>query len=184
MPNTATRWLKFAQALEAPVRWVGAFLGLLVLGVVLAEFAVVLLRYGWQWSQPWLRESVLAMNAAVFLLGTAYALQRDEHVRVDVLSRTWSPRTRAWVELGGMLLVVLPFAIFVVVVSDHYVAQSWRIGESSNESGGLPGLWVQKALIPTMAILLALQALARAARQAAYLAGAETAPTAHGGALP
>jgi TRAP-type mannitol/chloroaromatic compound transport system permease small subunit len=184
MPQTATRWLKLAQALEAPVRWVGAVLGVLVLGVVLAEFAVVLMRYGWQWSQPWLRESVLALNAAVFLLGMAWALQRNEHVRVDVLSRNWSPRTRAWVELAGMLLVVLPFAIFVFVVSDQYVAQSWRIGESSNESGGLPALWVQKALIPTMAILLALQALARAARQAAHLAGADLGVPVHGGRLP
>jgi TRAP-type mannitol/chloroaromatic compound transport system permease small subunit len=184
MPVTAQRWLKLAQVLEAPVRWVGALLGLLVLGVVLAEFAVVLLRYGWQWSQPWLRESVLAMNAAVFLLGMAYALQRDEHVRVDVLSRTWSARTRAWVELAGMLLVVLPFAIFVFVVSDHYALQSWRIGESSNESGGLPALWVQKALIPAMALLLALQALARAARQAAHLAGAGLTAPPHGAALP
>jgi TRAP-type mannitol/chloroaromatic compound transport system permease small subunit len=184
MPQTATRWLKLAQVLEAPVRWIGATLGVLVLGVVLAEFAVVLMRYGWQWSQPWLRESVLALNSAVFLLGMAYALQRDEHVRVDVLSRNWSARTRAWVELLGMLLVVLPFAIFVLVVSDHYVAQSWRIGESSNESAGLPALWVQKALIPAMALLLALQALARAARQAARLAGAEVPQAAHSGALP
>jgi TRAP-type mannitol/chloroaromatic compound transport system permease small subunit len=184
MPTATARWLKLAQVLEAPVRWVGAVLGVLVLGVVLAEFAVVLLRYGWQWSQPWLRESVLALNAAVFLLGMAWALQRDEHVRVDVLSRHWSARKRAWVELAGMLLVVLPFAIFVFVVSDHYVAQSWRIGESSNESGGLPALWVQKALIPAMAVLLALQALARAARQAARLAGTEAPAAAHGGALP
>jgi TRAP-type mannitol/chloroaromatic compound transport system permease small subunit len=184
MSSASARWLKLAQVLEVPVRWVGALLGLLVLGVVLAEFAVVLLRYGWQWSQPWLRESVLAMNAAVFLLGMAWALQRDEHVRVDVLSRTWSARTRARVELAGMLLVVLPFAVFVFVASDHYVLQSWRIGESSNESGGLPALWVQKSLIPTMALLLALQALARAARQAAHLAGADAGTPMHGGRLP
>jgi TRAP-type mannitol/chloroaromatic compound transport system permease small subunit len=183
MSNETSRWLRIAQVLETPVRWIGAALGVLVLGGVLAEFAVVVLRYGWQWSQPWLRESVLALNAAVFLLGMAWALQRDEHVRVDVLSRHWSARTRAWVELAGMLLIVLPFAIFVFVVSDHYVAQSWRIGESSNESGGLPALWVQKALIPAMAFLLALQALACAARQAARLTGAGLPPAANGGAL-
>lgn len=183
MSTHAARWLKLAALLEAPVRAIGALLGVLVLGVVFGEFAVVLLRYGWQWSQPWLREGVLALNAAVFLLGAAWALQRDEHVRVDVLSRGWSPRTRAWVELAGMLLVVLPFAIFAFVASDHYVLQSWRIGESSNESGGLPSLWLQKALIPAMALLLALQALARAARQAAQLAGAEASASHHGAPL-
>ena len=71
-----------------------------------------------------------------------------------------------------MLLMVLPFAIFIVAVSDQYVLQSWRIGERSQESSGLPALWLQKALIPSMAVLLALQALARAARYAAILAGA------------
>lgn len=184
MPIAADRWLKLADVLEAPVRWIGALLGLLVLGVVAAEFAVVLLRYGWQWSQPWLRESVLALNSAVFLLGSAYALQRDEHVRVDVLSRRWSPRTRDWVEVFGMLLVVLPFALFVVAVSDHYVYESWRIGENSNESGGLRQLWLLKALIPAMAVLLALQALARAARCGARLAAADTPSGEHGRALP
>lgn len=168
----ANHLIRVSKLLEAPVRWVGALLGVLLLLVVVGEFAVVLLRYGWQWSQTWLREGVLALNSAVFLLGAAYALQHDEHVRVDVLSRHWSPRTRAWVEVLGMLLMVLPFAIFIVAVSDQYVLQSWRIGERSQESSGLPALWLQKALIPTMAVLLALQALARAARYAAFLAGA------------
>ena len=138
--------IRVSKLLEAPVRWVGALLGVLLLLVVAGEFAVVLLRYGWQWSQTWLREGVLALNSAVFLLGAAYALQHDEHVRVDVLSRHWSARTRAWVEVAGMLLMVLPFAIFIVAVSDQYVLQSWRIGERSQESSGLPAVWVQKAL--------------------------------------
>lgn len=162
---------RLADWLEAPVRWSGALLALLVLGVVGAEFAVVLLRYGWQWSQPWLREAVLALNAMVFLLGAAYALQLDEHVRVDVLSRHWRARTRAWVEVIGMLAIVLPFVVFVILVSDQYVLASWRIGERSQESAGLPALWLQKALIPAMALLLGLQALARAARFGAFLAG-------------
>lgn len=160
------RLLRCAHVLEAPVRWAGAILGLLLLGVVALEFAGVLLRYGWQWSQPWLRESVLALNGGVFLLGMAYALQRDEHVRVDVLSRHFRPRTRAAIELLGMLLIVLPFALFVLVVSSDYVWRSFAMGERSPEAGGLPALWAQKALIPSMAILLLLQALASAARAA------------------
>ncbi|MCB1599642.1 MAG: TRAP transporter small permease subunit [Lysobacterales bacterium] len=171
----ADRLLDLARALDAPVRWLGGLLALLVLLLVLAGFAVVLLRYGWDWSQPWLRETVLALNAAIFLLGAAYALQRDEHVRVDVLSRHWSPRTRAWVELLGMLGVVLPFAIFIGVYSLDYVLHSWRIGESSSEPGGLPALWLQKSLILGMAITLGLQALARAARFGARIAAADDA---------
>lgn len=158
--------MRCARVLETPVRWVGGLLAVLVLGVVALEFAVVVLRYGWHWSQPWLRESVLALNGGVFLLGAAYALQRDEHVRVDVFARRWSPATRALIELAGMLLVVLPFAIFVWVVSDQFVLRSFGMGERSAEAAGLPMLWLQKALIPAMALLLALQALASAARAA------------------
>ena len=72
----ATHLIRVSRWLEAPVRWIGGLLGVLLLLVVAGEFAVVLLRYGWQWSQTWLREGVLALNSAVFLLGAAYALQR------------------------------------------------------------------------------------------------------------
>jgi TRAP-type mannitol/chloroaromatic compound transport system permease small subunit len=170
--SLANRLLKLSRLLDTPVRWLGGVLSLLVVALVVAAFAVVLLRYGWQWSQPWLRESVLALNAAVFLLGAAYALQLDEHVRVDVWSRHWSARRRAWIEVLGMLLVVLPFAVFVAVISSRYVWHSWQIGERSNETDGLPALWLQKSLILGMALTLALQALARATRFAAKLAGA------------
>lgn len=158
---------RWAALLEAPLRWIGAVLVPLVLAIVLLQCAAVLLRYGFGYSQPWLREGVLAANAMVFLLGAAFALMHDEHVRVDVLSRRLSPRVRAGVECVGMLLTVLPFALFVIVISQPYVLTSFQIGERSAEPGGLPFLWLQKALIPAMALLLIVAALARAARAAA-----------------
>jgi TRAP-type mannitol/chloroaromatic compound transport system permease small subunit len=161
--------VRIAAVLEAPVRAIGVVLAGLVVLVVIGEFAVVALRYGWQSSPPWLREGVLALNGAVFLLGMAWALQRDEHVRVDVFSRRLSPRARAAIELGGMLLVVLPFAIFVLFVSDEYVLRSHAMGERSGEPGGLPMTWLQKALIPAMGLLLAVQAVASGLRALARL---------------
>lgn len=166
--------VRIAGVLEAPVRAVGVLLVALVVLVVLGEFAVVALRYGWQSSPPWLREGVLALNGAVFLLGMAWALQRNEHVRVDVVSRRLRPRTRAAIELLGMLLVVLPFAIFVLFVSDDYVWRSYTMGERSGEPGGLPMIWLQKALIPAMGLLLAIQALASALRALALVLEPET----------
>jgi TRAP-type mannitol/chloroaromatic compound transport system permease small subunit len=153
---------KLASWLGAPVRWIGLSLGVFVVVTVIGMFGVVLLRYALGFSQPWLRELVLAANAAVFLLGAAYALARDEHVRVDVFSKRFSPRAKRSVELAGLLLIVLPFAIFVWLISDQYVATSFAIGERSNEPGGLPYLWVQKALILAFAALLVLQALSNA----------------------
>ncbi len=153
-----------ATLLAWPVAQTGRALGALVVLGVFGMFAVVLLRYAFGFSEAWLRELVLALNAAVFLLGASYALARDEHVRVDVLSKRFSPRTKLLVEVIGLLLVVLPFALFVLAVSYSYVATSFAIGERSNEPSGLSYLWMVKALIPTFAVLLILQALASACK--------------------
>lgn len=166
--------LRIAAVLEAPVRAIATVLVGLVVLVVCGEFAVVVLRYGWQYTPAWLREGVLALNGAVFLLGMAWALQRDEHVRVDVWSRRLRPRTRAAIELCGMLLAVLPFAIFVLAVSADYVWRSYAMGERSGEPGGLPMIWLQKALIPAMGLLLAIQALACALRALARVVEPDT----------
>lgn len=158
---------KTARILGWPAEYIGRCLGVLVVLGVVGMFAVVLTRYAFGFSEAWLRELVLALNAAVFLLGASFAMARDEHVRVDVLSKRFSPRTKKWVELGGVLLIVLPFAVFVLVVSWRYVATSFAIGERSNEPGGLAHLWVIKGLIPAFAVLLILQALANACKMLA-----------------
>jgi TRAP-type mannitol/chloroaromatic compound transport system permease small subunit len=130
--------------------------------VVLGTFAAVLLRYGLAQSWAWLAEAVLLANAAVFLLGAGYTLYHDQHVRVDVYSRHWSRRRRAQIELGGMLVFLLPFCLFVLWVSADYVLQSYRLQERSREAGGLARLWPFKALIPAFALVLLLAAVARA----------------------
>ena len=131
--------------------------------------ALTRLAQGLEWP---VRVAGVLLTALVLLV--VWALQENEHVRVDVLSRRWSARTRGIVECLGMLLVVLPFAVFVFLVSDDYVLRSHAIGERSGEPGGLPALWLQKALIPAMAVLLAVQALASAARALAGVLGDDT----------
>lgn len=149
-----------AALMERPIEWIGRSLGVLVVMLVLLLFAVVMLRYGWGQAWPWMREGVLALNAAVFLLGASYALQQGEHVRIDVFSRRFSPRLRAIVESACIVFLLLPFCVFVFMVSDHYVWASIAISERSPEPGGLPLVWPIKALIPAMALLLGWQGLA------------------------
>ena len=91
--------------------------------LVLGEFAIVALRYGLDWSRPWLQELVLAANAIVFLLGAGYTLRHDGHVRVDIWSRQRSERTQALLELIGVGLFLLPFQLFLLWVSN--VAALW-----------------------------------------------------------
>jgi len=131
-----------------------AFLALLLATVV---FLVVVLRYGFQLSSQWLSESILYVHGGLFMLGVAYTLQHDGHVRVDVISRRFSPRGKAFVELFGTLVFLWPVAIFLLVTAWPYVSASWSIHEGSHEPGGIPFLYLLKTLLLIMPSLLFLQ---------------------------
>lgn len=151
---------RLLSLLDGISEWTGRAVSWLTLGMVLATMAVVVLRYAAGMGLIWLQESVAWMHAIVFMLGAAYTLKADEHVRVDVFYRDMSGRGRAIVDLAGTALFLLPLCAFLAVESWEYVASAWRVGERSREAGGLPMLWLLKALIPLMAGLLALQGLA------------------------
>lgn len=148
------------NALASRIEWLFDRLGglLLLAAAVLigGEFAIVALRYGLDWSRPWLQEVVLAANAVVFLLGAGYTLRHDGHVRIDIWSRQRSARTQALLELLGLALFLLPFALFLLWSGLPYAWRSWQIGEGSGQQGGLPAVWLVKSLIPLSAVLLLL----------------------------
>jgi len=123
--------------------------------MVLVTFVVVVMRYVFDAGLIWVQESVIWMHAAVFMLGAAYTLRDEEHVRVDVFYRNMSPRRRAWVDLIGVAIFLLPLCIFLAWNSIDFVTQSWRIGEMSRESGGLP-----YPLVPMLKSILLLMPLA------------------------
>ncbi len=99
------------------------------------------------------------MHAVVFMLGAAYTLCEDEHVRVDIFYRDMSDRRRAWVNLLGTVLFVLPVCVFFVWSSWEYVMNSWSIGEVSRDAGGLPYpfLPLLKSVLIIMPVAVALQ---------------------------
>jgi TRAP-type mannitol/chloroaromatic compound transport system permease small subunit len=136
----------------------------LTLAMVIVSFVIVVTRYAFDFGLIWLQESLTWMHAAVFMLGAAYALQRDEHVRVDIFYRTMGDKGRAWVNLLGVLLFVLPLGVFFIVESFDYVAASWRINEVSRESGGLPYPFVPllKSVLLLMPVAVLLQGLSMA----------------------
>lgn len=122
-------------------------------------FLVVLLRYVFNIGWIGLQESVLWLHAAVFLLTAAWTLAEDAHVRVDVFYHRCSRRTQQRVNWLGSLLLLLPFAGFLLYASVPYVLRSWKIAESSFEAGGLPAIYLLKTLLPIAALLLLLQGL-------------------------
>lgn len=166
---------RLLSALDAVAEWTGRAVSWLTLAMVLTTVAVVILRYAAGVGLIWLQESVNWMHAAVFMLGAAYTLKADEHVRVDVFYRAMSERGRAIVNLAGTLLFLLPLCMYLAVESWEYVGVSWRIAERSREAGGLPMLYLLKSVIPLMALLLAAQGIAGGLR--AFLALRTPRPT-------
>lgn len=137
-------------------------------GVIAIVLAVVVLRYGVGWGRIWLQEAYVWLNAAAVLLGLAYTLKHDAHVRIDLLYERWRAPRRALADLLGCLFLLAPFALGVLWSSHGYVTRSWQIREASREAGGLPGVFLLKSLIPLAALLLLLQGLVmgwRAARR-------------------
>lgn len=153
----------------------GRLAAVLAIAIVALVFALVVARYGLGAGSVAAQEAVLWLHGTIFLLGAAYALRHDAHVRVDVFSQRWTPRTRAWVEFGGGLVLLLPFCVFVVAISWDYVAASWAAREGSRDPGGLPAWYLAKSLIPASALLLFAQGLANALRALGRALGGEAA---------
>lgn len=135
-----------------------------VLFMVAAEFLVVMLRYVFDVGSVWLQESVIYAHATLILLAAGWTLWAGGHVRVDVFYAGMSARSRAWVDLVGALLLMMPFMLALGFLSLPYVSRSWAIFERSREVGGLPLVWLLKTLIPLFAVLLGLQGIAQAIR--------------------
>ena len=141
----------------------------LLLVVVLLQFALVVARYLFGLGSIWLTETVIYAHAALFMLAAAWTLLVGGHVRVDVFYADASARAKAWIDLAGALLLLLPFMLVLMWLSVPYAARSWTILEHSQEASGLPLVFVLKTLIPLFALLMALQGIAQAIRAAVAL---------------
>ncbi len=125
--------------------------------MALITFGIVVLRYGFDFGATALQESVLYLHAIAFMLGIPWVLKNDGHVRVDVIYGRLSPRRRAWIDLTGHLLFLMPVTLTLFWQSLPYVSASWRILEGSPEVGGIPAIFLIKTLIPVMCAGLLLQ---------------------------
>jgi TRAP-type mannitol/chloroaromatic compound transport system permease small subunit len=152
--------MDIVDAVDRWVDWIGRAAAWLTLAVVVLMAANVLLRYAFSIGSVWSQELEWHLLAPLALVGMTYALNKGEHVRVDVLYARFVPRTQAAVDVFSALLAVA-FALLVIRYSLPYVQQSYAIGEISSDPGGLTHRWVLKALIPAGFALFALQAAAQ-----------------------
>ena len=171
MRGVASPLQRLADGCEAINEWLGRAVSWLSLLMVLVTFVIVVLRYAFDLGWIWLQESVTYMHAALFLIGAAYTLKHEGHVRVDIFYSRFGRRGKAWVDLVGSLLLLMPVCLFIFIVSWDYVAQSWELHEGSQEAGGLNGVYLLKSLMLMLAGLLLLQGLAGAIRKLLFLSG-------------
>ncbi|MEL7361506.1 MAG: TRAP transporter small permease subunit [Bacteroidota bacterium] len=166
----STPLLRFAHMLDRLTAAAGrsAFVLLAVMTLVGALNAG--LRYvgrplGLSLSSNALFDAQWMLFGLVFLLGAAWTLQQDRHVRVDVLFSRLRPRTRAWIDLLGALLFLLPFCGLMLWATWPLVANAWITREGALDPGGLPR-WPIKVLIPLGFVLLGLQGISEAIKAA------------------
>jgi len=155
---------RIADAIDSLTRAIGRTVAWLALAIVLLQFVLVVARYLFGFGSIWLNESVIYGHATLFLMAAAWTLAAGGHVRVDIFYAAAAPRRRAAIDLAGSLLLLLPFALLLLYLSLPFAKNSWAILERSQETSGLPLVFVLKTLVPVFAVLMALQGIAQAIR--------------------
>lgn len=171
MSDTLPPLLRLAGLVDRLNLLFGKACAWLTLFLVLGTALVVVLRYGFGIGATALQEAVLYAHALVFMGATAWVLQRNGHVRVDIFYQKFSSLRQAIVELLGTLLFLLPVCLFLGWASWDYVSNSWATLEASSETGGLKLVFIQKSIILVLVATLVLQGIANLIKSAYLLAG-------------
>ena len=145
----------------------------LTLGMVLLTAIIVVMRYVFDAGLIWMQESVTWMHAAVFMVGAAYTLLHEEHVRVDIFYRKMSQRGQATVDLVGVIVFLLPLCGLLALMAYDFAATSWSIHETSREPGGLPFPMIPllKSIVIVMPVVVALQGVSLMLRSLGVIRG-------------
>ncbi len=159
------------RAIDRFTAIIGKTAAWLTLAMVLLTTYLVVMRYVFSVNSIAMQELVTYMHATVFMLGAAYVLQTDSHVRVDIFYRGFTPRRKALANIFGTLFLLLPFALLFLFYSWHYAASSWRYHEGSAQAGGLPYVYWLKTLLPAFSLLMILQSIAELLRNILNLSG-------------
>jgi len=144
-------------------------------------FYDVVARYAFNTVSIGMQEMEWHLYSVVFLLGIPYALRTDGHVRVDVFYTNWSNRTKAWVNLVGAIIFVIPFAYLIGTYGYSFALDSYAMGEGSGDPGGLPHRWIIKSVIPITAFFIGTAGLNMATFAIRVLSGEKQYEVEHSG---
>lgn len=172
--------LKLSGLIDSLTRLIGKCIIWLVLAAAIISALNAIARKAFNVGSNAFLEIQWYMFGAVFLLGAGYTFMQNAHVRIDVLANKVSKRTRTLIDIGGILIFLLPMCFFMIDFAWPIVHTAYVSGEMSSNSGGLIR-WPAYALVPLGFGLLALQAFSELIKRIAYLAGKAPDPTLHGG---
>ena len=165
-------WLAaVVRSIEGLNERIGRAVSWLAVLLVLNTCLVAVLRYGFSRGWVWLQESYVWMHAIIFLVAAGYTLLHEGHVRIDIFYGPASIRTKAWIDALGTVFFLAPTLAVIAWVVWPYVHLSWTRLESSQEAGGLPGLFLLKSCMLLFVALVGLQGLALLLRSVMVLLG-------------
>lgn len=160
---------RLSRALDAVVNFIGrtiSWLWVILIAIILVN---VILRYVFNEGLIIFEELQWHVYAIGFMIGLSFAVVGDRHVRVDVVAERLTVRQRAWIELFGLLLFLLPFSVLVTVEAVPFVMRAWDLNEVSVAPGGLSHRWALKSVIVIAFALIAIAAFSRLSRVTSYL---------------
>lgn len=169
------RWLRLAYGIDRFTEAVGRVVYWLTLLMVLVGAFNAITRYFDRYTGLGLSSNVYIelqwyIFAVVFLVGSAYGLKHNAHVRVDVLYTRLSVRGKAWINLLGTVLFLIPFCVLMIWMAWPAVVNSWALREMSPDPGGLPRYPI-KTVVPIAFSLLLVQGISMLLKQVAILRG-------------
>ena len=150
---------------------IGRLVGWLTTLMVLVVFYDTVMRYAFNKGNVALQELEWHLFAIVFLIGAAYTLKEEGHVRVDIIFVNLSEKTKAWVDFLGIFIFLIPFCVAVILSTQGFILNSWAVREISPDPGGLPARYLLKAMIPLGFFLLIVQGFSEAAKKFMVITG-------------
>ncbi|MDP3701097.1 MAG: TRAP transporter small permease subunit [Hylemonella sp.] len=158
---------RLIDSLSSRIGWITMWL---ILATTLISAGNAIVRKAFGTSSNGLLEIQWYLFAAVFMLGAGYGFLKNSHVRIDFISTRLSARARNWIDVGGIVLVLIPFCVISIALSWPLFVQTYTSGEMSQNAGGLVR-WPAYALMPAGFALLLLQALSELLKRALFLTG-------------
>lgn len=165
--------LKLSTKIDRFTERTGQIISWLIILLVILVGYDVFMRYLFQRGSIGIQELEWHLFSIIFLIGAAYTLKDDEHVRLDILYRSkyLTERHRAWIDAFGSIFILIPFCVLIIVSAWPFISQAYTYNEASPDPGGLPARWLIKSMIPLGFTLLLLQGISESIKKVLHAMG-------------